>query len=482
MTTDGGNPRAAALRVITAVMEEGELGHRALADELSRHPSWSGSEKAFFTRLAEGTVERCLELDYVIGCFSRTPVRKMKPVIRGILRMGAYQLLYMDSVPDRAACSEAVKLAKKKGFTGLSGFVNGVMRAIADGKDGRTYPPADTPEGMSVRYSMPIWIVEKWQALYGPVVTKQILEAMLTERPLCVHMNLSRASEKEILESLQKQGIEAKPHPYSSEALVLARAGRPGGLAAFEKGWLQVQDISSQLTSSLAVCALREAAGRQAAAEGPAQGQAVSAQETAEGPACRVVLDVCAAPGGKSIYLADAAARLGQPVRVISRDLTADKIRQIEENKRRTGFEKMELQVRDARELAEEERETADVVIADLPCSGLGIMGRKKDIRYHVTPESLHSLAALQREILQTVWQYVKPGGYLIYSTCTINPEENEENARWFGSHFPFQLRDVGEWLPAGAPKTGRYLQLLPGVHDSDGFFAAVFRRTGGTG
>ncbi len=459
MTTDGISSRAAALQVIIDVLEKGELENRMLDSELGRHPSWSSSERAFFARLAEGTVERCLELDYVIDSFSRTPAKKMKPVIRGILRMGTYQLLYMDSVPDRAACNEAVQLAKKRGLAGLAGFVNGVMRAIAAGKDGRTYPPADTPEGMSVRYSMPLWMVKKWLSLYGAEVTEKLLCAMLSERPLCVHMNLSLAQEEQIKKSLEEQGIEAAAHPYSPEALILSGAGRPDGIEAFKNGWLQVQDISSQLASSLAVRALREVSGH----PGPFR-----------------VMDLCAAPGGKSVYLADVAGRMGLPVTVTARDLTQEKVRQIEENRARTGLNRIETQVKDARVFDQRDRETADVVIADLPCSGLGIMGRKKDIRYHVTPESLDSLVKLQREILTASWQYVKPGGFLIYSTCTINSEENEKNALWLAEEFPFQLLEAGDWLFGGAPKMGRFLQLLPGVHDSDGFFAAVLRRTGG--
>ncbi len=462
MTTDKETVRAAALRAVQAILEEGSLGHKVIARELSLHPSWSGSERAFFTRLTEGTAERSLELDYVIDQFSRTPVQKMKPAIRGILRTGVYQLLYMDAVPDRAACDEAVRLAKKRGLAGLSGFVNGVMRAIAAGKDGRTYPPADTPEGMSVRYSMPVWIVEKWLALYGRPVTEKMLGAMLAERPLCVHMNRSKAEKQEIIESLEKQGVSAKVHPYSSQALTLEGGGRPDSLEAFRKGWIQVQDISSQLASSLAARALKEAA-------------AMHGGEL-------LVLDTCAAPGGKSVYLADAAALLGRPAVVVSRDLSAGKVRQIEENRERTGLAAIVPQIWDAKEFCPDNEEKADVVIADLPCSGLGIMGRKKDIRCHVRPEGLAELAGLQREILSVVHRYVRPGGFLIYSTCTINPEENEENARWFAGNFPFRLRRAKEWLEAGAPETGDYLQLLPGVHESDGFFAAVFERTGGEG
>ena len=222
----GEDLRAAALEVLLEVLEKKEFCHLALRRSLKAHAGYDKRQRAFFTRLTEGTVERCLELDYIIGQYSSTPVPKMKPVVRTILRMSVYQLLYMDGTPDAAVCNEAVKLAAKRGFAGLKGFVNGVLRKIASQKGNLSYPPEDTPEGLSVRSSTPLWIVQKWQAVYGTERTRQILSALSGERPLIVHMNLLAEREETITASLREQGVRLLRHPYSREALCLEHVDR----------------------------------------------------------------------------------------------------------------------------------------------------------------------------------------------------------------------------------------------------------------
>lgn len=482
-----GNPRAAALDMLLEILEKDGMSHLVLRRGLAARPEYDKQQRAFLTRLTEGTVERCLELDYIIGSYASVPVKKMKPVIRTILRMSVYQLLYMDSVPDSAVCNEAVKLAAKRGFAGLKGFVNGTLRRIAAEKDYIAYPPEDTPEGLSVRCSMPLWIVNRWLSAYGLEQTRVMLQAMLNERPLTVHMNLSRQKEEAILQSLENQKVQAVRHPYSREALLLYGADRLESLEAFVRGWIQPQDISSQLASSLAVQAMEQICQRAEAASAVS----LPAVSAASGSVGRLrILDVCAAPGGKSLYTADAASRLAVPVTVVSRDLTEDKTALIEENRRRIGLTNMKIETRDALVFDPSWEAAADILIADLPCSGLGIMGRKNDIKYHITEEAQHDLAALQRQILSVIWRYVKPGGYLLYSTCTMNPEENEQNFCWLQENYPFRSVDITSWLPAaltaspvltGVERTAEegYFQLLPGLHDSDGFFLSALRRTG---
>lgn len=460
--------RALALSILLEIFEKGELSHLALRRGLAQNPGLEQQQRAFLTRLTEGTVERALELDYVIGRYSRTPLKKMKPVIRAILRMGVYQLLYMDGVPDSAVCNEAVKLTARRGYGGLKGFVNGTLRRIAAEKETIVYPPEDTVQGLSVRYSMPEWIVEKWQAAYGEA-TVRLLQALLRERPLIVHRSASQTSPETIRKSLLAQGVQPSPHPYDGAAWVLAGEGstRLEELEAFQKGWIQVQDISSQLASSLAVRALVESR------------QHLEFSDSGR-PLC--VLDVCAAPGGKSAYVADAALARKLPARIVSRDISEEKTALICQNRDRLGLANWEIEVWDALVFDPTWEQRADVVMADLPCSGLGILSRKSDIKYRLTPDKLQKLAALQRQILSVVWRYVKPGGYLIYSTCTIHSEENEENVRWFQENYPFQAVDLNEWLPAAAKfsaddlRAGR-LQLLPGLHDSDGFFMSALQR-----
>ena len=451
--------RAAALSLLLEILEHGEMSHLALRRGL-REYGFDQRQRAFLSRLTEGTVERCLELDYVIGLYSRTPVAKMKPAIRTLLRMSAYQLLYMDAVPAAAVCNEAVKLAARRGFAGLKGFVNAILRKIAAEKGAIPYPPEDTVQGLSVRYSMPAWLVEKWSAGYGRKTARQMLQALLSERPLMVHCNASRAAEETVRESLLSQGVEAKPHPYDAAAWSLQGPGltRPEDLEAFRKGWIQIQDISSQLAAGLAVRALLECGG--------------SPQ----------VLDLCAAPGGKSVYVAGEALARGLPARILARDVSEEKVALIRQNRDRLGLTNLETEVWDALTADPSWEGRADVVMADLPCSGLGILARKRDIKYRITPVQMDELAKLQRRILSVAWRYVKPGGYLVYSTCTIHPAENEENVRWLREQFPFVPADLREWLPKGLcrePANLREgcLQLLPGIHDSDGFFLSVLRR-----
>ena len=219
-------------------------------------------------------------------------------------------------------------------------------------------------------------------------------------------------------------------------------------LEAFQNGWIQVQDLSSSLV-----------------------GMAAAPKEGSQ------VLDVCGAPGGKSLHIADLLKGSGH---VTVRDLSDYKVQMIEDNIDRSGFSNISAEVWDALELDEELVETMDLVVADLPCSGLGILGKKPDIKNRVKPEDLDSLAELQREILSVVWQYVKPGGMLVYSTCTIDKKENEENVAWFQEHFPFEPVNIegrlGEKLKAETMKQG-YFQILPGVYPCDGFLLSVMKR-----
>lgn len=515
------NLRALALNILMEILEKDTMSHLALRQGLQSCGHLDKQQRAFLTRLVEGTVERRLQLDYILNQYSRTPVPKMKPVIRTILRMSVYQILFMDSVPDSAVCNEAVKLTAKRGMTGLKGFVNGLLRKISSEKEQITYPSSETAEGLSIRYSMPRWLVEKWLPVYGADRTQQMLQGILEERPLIVHVNASRQSREIIEKSLADGHVQTETHPYSKDAWILGGVDRLDALEAFQKGWIQPQDISSQLASSMAVQAMRLCEyNRQTG--GSHKENAEKDRGSSAIPVIKI-LDVCAAPGGKSLYVADAAAALSIPAEVTSRDLTAEKAAMIEENVRRIGLTNLHPEVYDALQYDSSLTENIDVLIADLPCSGLGIMGRKNDIKYRMTETAMTDLAALQRQILSVIWQYVKPGGYLIYSTCTINEEENQQNLRWLQETCPFTPVDITPWLPAelqscqmteethtqteapclttelrtcqtetetdtqpgdcnfsagGAMTSSQgYLQLLPGIHNSDGFFFSVLQR-----
>lgn len=403
---------------------------KAILDKYDYLPE---QEKRFIKRLTEGCVERRIELDYILDQYSTVPVSRMKPVIRSLMRMGVYQLLYMDGVPDSAVCNEAVKLAGKRKFVNLKGFVNGVLRKIASQKGDIPLPDAiaEPVRALSVQYSMPEWIVRLWLEEYGREQTCGLLERLLEVRPVTVRFasQVTQQQRQDYIDSWRAAGVRVTQSEYLQYAYYLEGVGGVTALAGYDEGAFVVQDVSSML------CV--EAAGLK------------------EGD---IVMDVCAAPGGKALLAAQTAAH------VLARDVSEKKLQRIQENVRRMGLEhKVTQQLWDAAETDGDRIESADVVFMDVPCSGLGVLGKKRDIKYHVTPESVESLIQLQRRIIQGSWSYVKPGGVLMYSTCTVNRRENEENCRFICEHYPFTLEESR--------------QLLPQEAHMDGFFYARLRR-----
>lgn len=440
--SDGTMLREIAAEILKEVLEEGEYSHVALSRALGKYQYLEKQDRSFLKRVVDGTVEYRLQMDYIIESYSRTKVNKMKPFIRTLLRMSAYQIYYMDRVPDSAVCNEAVRLTKKRGFQGLSGFVNGVLRAIVRGKETLVFPDD------SIRCSMPAWILARWEKEQGKDAALRMAEASLAERPMTVGLYTAYAEKDEILALLKEQGVCANEVLSGSGVYELSGVDYPESLLAFQKGFLRVQDLSSSLAG--------DAAGLQ-----PGD----------------FVLDVCGAPGGKGLHAAELLCGTGM---VEIRDVSSKKIAMIEENIARSGCKNARAVLWDARIKDASMVERADAVLADLPCSGLGIIGRKPDIKYNASPEGISSLAALQREILSVVWQYVKPGGTLVYSTCTVSREENEKNRDWFLERFPFEPVDLTGRLGAGFSEKSLqdgYIHLLPGIHPCDGFFIAVMRR-----
>ncbi len=445
------NTRELAADMLFEIIEKDRYSHLVIRDVLQKYDYLEGRDKAFLKRLTEGCIERRLQIDFVLNQFSKVPVHKMKPFIRTLLRMSVYQLLFMDGVPDSAVCNEAVKLCKKRGFQNLQGFVNGVLRNVARKKDEITYPDrnSDLAEYFAVQYSMPKWLVEKFIKERGEETAEKMLAGFLKALPVTVRIkeDIEEAEKNSLIGQWRESGIVVEQHPYLSYAYRLSGVEGVRNLAGFEEGIFTVQDVSSML-----VC---EAAG---------------IKENDK------VIDVCAAPGGKAVH---AAQKMHGTGFVSARDLTEYKASLIWDNIERMRLLNCEALVYDARSERTEDIETADVVIADLPCSGLGIMGKKKDIRYHVSEEGLRELVKLQRTILSTVWKYVKPGGVLLYSTCTVNPAENEDNVTWFTEHYPFEQDDLKKNLPECICKEVKsgMIQLLPGVHETDGFFIAKLKR-----
>ena len=426
------NVRELILDILLTLEREGGYSNQLIRDVLDKYDYLERTKKAFIKRVCEGTIERRIELDDKLNQISSTPVSKMKPFIRCLLRMSLYQILYMDKVPASAACNESVKLVKKHGFQPLSGFVNGVLRSIARQKDEISYPDKsqDFVQYCSVCYSMPSWIVSMWIEQFGEAVAEQLLQNTLSVRPLTIRIDaLSEKEQASYLKELADSGVSVKKTslPYAFE---LAGYDTVEALPGYAEGKFVVQDLGSMLIV-------------QKADIGPAD----------------TVIDVCGAPGGKALHAAQKATKGTVSVR----DVSDYKIAMITENIARSGLTNVEPLLWDATVLRREDIETADVVIADLPCSGLGVIGRKPEIKYRVTREDIREIAALQRTILDTVRQYVKVGGTLMYSTCTLTSEENEQNVEWFLANHPFRCEMSTVLLPQtdGGGTDGFYMAKL---------------------
>lgn len=432
--TNSVSVRELVLDILIEVNEKDQYSHLVIRDVLNKYQYLEKQERAFLTRLAEGTIEHMLEMDFIINSFSKVRVRKMKPLIRNLLRMSVYQLKYMDSIPDAAVCNEAVKLAQKRGFGQLRGFVNGVLRNIARDMDKLAYPNAklEPVAYLEVTYSVPAWIVEKWLADYGFEQTESICASFLEEKPITIRTNLTKCTPKELQDTLVAEGVTVHPVEGLDYAFEIEGFDYLNLLKSFADGLFYVQDISSMMVAEAAA---------------PQEGS--------------FVIDVCAAPGGKASHLAEKLHGTGM---VEARDLTEYKVSLIEENRKRHGLTNMRARQMDATCYDADSKEKADVLICDLPCSGLGVMGKKTDIRYKMTAQKQTELVDLQRQILDTVHSYVKRGGTLVYSTCTIHKNENEGNVACFlQEHREFELVSQE--------------QLLPGTTYHDGFFIAKLRR-----
>ena len=443
------NSRMICLECIIDILENNSHSHSVLNDTLNIYQYLDKKDRAFITRLCVGTVERTIELDYIINQFSKVKTTKMKPVIRNILRMSVYQIKYMDNVPTRAAINEGVNLAVKKGFFNLKGFVNGVLRNIDRNIENIKYPKEDTLEYYEVVYSMPRWIVDKWFKELGKETTIKVLEGFLEDNSTTsIRCNTSIIDVDDLAEQLAKEATKVEKSPYCKEGLILSGYDYLGKINSFNKGLFYVQDVSSMV--SVDACGIKEN---------------------------DYIIDVCAAPGGKAIT---SALQLKSTGTVDARDISDKKVNYILDNIKRYGLKNVEVKVHDALEEDKDAIGKADIVIADLPCSGLGVIGQKADIKYNVTPDKLDELAKLQKDILSVVSNYVKTGGVLVYSTCTINKDENLANVEWFKDNFDFELESLEPYVSAyikdETVKEG-YLNLLPGVHKTDGFFIARFRK-----
>lgn len=447
---NGINIRELALDVLLDMSEGDGRSSRLLRSVLDKYDYLPDRDKSFLKRLVNGSMEYRIRLDHIIDMYSKTPVAKMKPLVRELIRMSTYQILYMDRVPDSAACNEAVKLVRKRGLGGLSGFVNGVLRAIAGNKDSVPEPKegkdGDYIRVSSIKWSCPEVIVRELVKDYGREKTEDILKAALVA-DRGVWVRIDESLDRDTIDKIRTV-LVGDAGTYESKvpedihdigyAVRITDADKVTHMSYFTEGHITIQDLSSMMVCELA--GLDEYAGKRIS-----------------------VLDMCAAPGGKTMHAVSKCIRYGVDAGVRSLDVSEGKRALIDDNIHRLGYEdRVSTGVWDATVYDGGSEEAYDVVIADVPCSGLGVMGRKPDIKYNVTAEGLQSIVALQRRILDNAVRYVKRGGRLVFSTCTMRKAENDCNTRY--------ILDTGEY------ELIKEKQLyLSGDHD--GFYIAVLNR-----
>lgn len=439
--------REIALEILELV-EKDQSYSNLLLDQRIKKYELSPLDRGLLTELCYGTLQRQITLDYYIAPFIRRQ-KKIDSWVRNLLRLSVYQFIYLTKIPDRAIIHEAVEIAKKRGHRGIGGFVNGVLRAMQRQGFPDVMAIDDPLERLAVATSHPRWLVKRWVEQYGLERTEAMCEENLRPARQTARVNGTKITRDKACERLAREGfsVEASAHvPVAVKSL----KGNLAHSRSFQKGLVTIQDESSMLVGF---------------AVGP------EPHET--------ILDACAAPGGKTTHLAELMNNTGE---IQALDIHAHKLKLIEENAHRLQLSNIETKALDAREARRVfPDETFDRVLVDAPCSGFGVLKRKPDIKYRKNAEDIERLARIQLEILQSVAPLVKKGGLLVYSTCTVDKEENHDVARQFlATNHDFQPDpDLKNRLPETVRPfvKDHYLELLPHDIGSDGFFIASFRK-----
>jgi 16S rRNA (cytosine967-C5)-methyltransferase len=454
----GGKPQGArevAMNVLHNVDVNGaysglELNQALLSSGLSR------PDAGLATELVYGTIQRLNTIDYNLASRVKGWPGKVEPWVRSLLRMSYYQLRWLTRVPAHAAVDEAVRIAKKRGHAGIAGLVNGVLRGlIRDGVETPLPEKLSAVERISLIHSHPLWLVERWATQFGLQVTEEICAANNEHPHASARINSMRTQRQQLLAAMTEAGLDVTPSLLVSTGIIASKAGNLVHSDWYKDGLMTVQDESSMLVAAVA---------------DPRPGM--------------LVLDCCAAPGGKSTHLAE---RMHNEGKVIANDVHPHKEDLIQQQATRLGLSCVETMTEDAINLSERlPPQSCDVVLLDAPCSGLGVIRRKPEIKWTKTTEQIASLSILQSQLLRSVQALVKPGGVLVYSTCTIAAEENEQTIQHFLAEFPEFYLD-SQWpeeVLAPLRENGilpdaflGMLQLLPHMFGSDGFFIARMRR-----
>ena len=423
--------RLAATKILHDVSTNGAWANVALSQML-RQEKFGDLDRKFCTELVYGTVKAGASLDWKIAKYLNRPLAKVDAKILSVLRVGMYQIFFLDRVPNSAAVNESVELAKKFCGLGASKFVNGVLRSAVREPNKSDFPTGDDVQSLALRTFHPAWLVQLFAEEFGLDATKKILDFDNTDPPLCLRVNLLRTTREKILSALKNFGLQADASTFAPEGIICRGHGALDKFQPLRAGMCQVQDESSMTAARL----LNPAAGE-------------------------FVIDACAAPGGKSTHLAELMNNRG---RIVAADIYDTKLEHIAQNAQRLGIKIIEPLLIDARTLGEKFPEQADKVLVDAPCSGLGVLRRKADLRWKKNFSELDELPNLQAEILSGAAKTLKRGGTLLYSTCTITRRENQSVVEKFlSTHEDFQLVEMQT--------------LLPHVTNTDGFFSAKLIR-----
>ncbi len=392
------NAREVVLKGLYRVEMESAYTNQVLKEILAGDDV-AAVDRGFVTELLTGVVRHRLRLDYVIEKFSKIKLKKLSPWVHQILRMGIYQILFLERVPDSAACNESVKLARRYANGGAQGFINGMLRTIVREKENIPLPQ-ENPERLSVEYSCPVWLTEKLIQQYGAETTEKILISSHEKYPVSLRVNQLKATADILQERLKKEGITSLLDEGNSHRILVEGALNVNQSPAYQEGLYTIQNSSS-----------------------------MTAVELLDPQPGETVLDLCAAPGGKSAYMAE---RMENQGKVFSFDIYPHKTKLIQKSAQRLGISIVEVAVQDATEVMDRWVGKADRVLADVPCSGIGVIHKKPDIKWHRTLEDVEELCKIQKRILQNAAKYLKPEGVLVYSTCTILQEENQDQVAEF--------------------------------------------------
>ncbi len=436
--------RETAMKVLLAVHENGAYANIALAEAL-RKARLSEIDRRFATELVYGAVKAGETLDWIIRRYTTRPLRKMTPYVRAVLRLGFFQLFFLDRIPASAVCNESTELAKKYGHVGTGKFVNAVLRAATREPEKAKVSENDEVTFLAVQFQHPSWLIRRWLVQFGRAETEKLCAFDNAPAVLSLRTNLLRTTRDELMVRLRAEGAEVGPSVWAPEGVLCSAHAALDDSASLREGLFQVQDESSMQVAHVL---------------DPQPGE--------------FVIDMCSAPGGKTTHLAE---RMKNKGKILALDVYDAKLARVEENAKRLGVSIIETRLLDARGAGDAYPNQADRVLVDVPCSGLGVLRRRPDARWRKSEEEIKKLPALQSELLESAARAVKPGGVLVYSTCTIESAENEEVVRAFlHSHTDFAPDATGEHLPL-KPSSDDMVQFYPQRDGIDGFFIARLRR-----